>query len=326
MITGNKRKSTISVDDVLHLTDGGKDIYLKYVGKLSKGAMKRPWGRDTHPSWGVWQAPDGIWMWKDHASEEVGGPMQFVQRMFNLGYPEAIQKVCFDLGLDAMEVRADRVYKIQEKTANSYIHITAKVMKFKERHHAFWNSVDVTEDWCKKFDCYAVKELSINRKKVAINEHERVFVYLASDINKVKVYFPDRDGNSRFRTNVPYQYLWGYNKITHLCDNLVIHKSMKDLITFAQIHPHNIATQNESTKIFTADVVDTINHVAEQVWVFYGSDTDGVGKCTEITGATGWKYINTPRNMLPEINDVYSYVKKHGLKKLEQYCKSKNLL
>lgn len=288
--------------------------------------MKRPWGRDEHPSWGVWQALDGVWMWKDQASEEVGGPLQFVQRLFNLSYPEAIQKVCYDLGLDNKYVEAHQVYVERNKEPTEYVHITAKVMKFKERHHAFWNSVEVTEDWCKKFDCYAVEELYISRRRVVIGEYERVFVYLASDIDKVKVYFPDRESGARFRNNVPFSYLWQRHKIVDKCHKLVVHKSMKDLITFAQLHPHNIATQNESVKLFTPEVVSSINHAADEVWMFYGSDDDGVKKCTEVTAQNNWKYINTPNHMLPDINDVYSYVKQHGLKKLEQYCKSKNLM
>lgn len=325
MITGKKKKTAFSFNDVLELTNNGRDIYVKYLGKISNKAMKRPWGKDSHPSWGVWQSAEGRWLWKDLATEESGGAIQFVQRMFNLSYSEAIDKIYYDLALGEKDVSVKRQYDDGTAMKVEYIHIAAKVMKFKERHHAFWNAVGVTEDWCKKFDCYAVKELAINRVKYPIGEYECVFVYFASDINKVKVYFPNREGAGRFRTNVYFEYLWEYHKQTH-SDKLVVHKSMKDLITFAQLHPHNIATQNESIKVFSPDVVDKINEMSDEPWVFYGSDVDGVKKCIEITKNTGWKYINTPHNMLPEVNDIYSFVKKHGINKLEQFCKLKKLI
>jgi hypothetical protein len=323
MVEGKKKIDTIPVEDIMHLTNGGREIYEKYLGKVGK-IMKRPWGSDKHPSWGIFCKED-VWMWKDQAKEEAGGPVQFVQRLFNISYGEAIQKICFDFKLDTKEIKADRVFKIQEKTSTSYVHITARIQKFKPRHHQFWNAVDVTEDWCKKHNCFAVKELAINRQKITIGTYEIVFVYLAPDIEKVKVYFPDREEGARFRTNVPYNYLWNHSSCQK-CDKLVIHKSMKDLITFAQLHPHNVATQNESVKVFNPEMVEKINNLSPEPWVFYGSDTDGVNKCKQVTAEHKWKYINTPKAMLPEINDVYSFVKKHGLKKLEEFCKQKHLL
>jgi hypothetical protein len=152
-----------------------------------------------------------------------------------------------------------------------------------------------------------------------------VFVYLADDIDKVKIYFPQREKQYRFKNNVPGTYLWQYNH-TDKCNKLVTHKSMKDLIVFSLLHPHNIATQNESVQVFNEENREKISKICEENWVFYGSDRDGVEKCQKVTKEYGYKYINTPAAMLPEINDVYGYVKKHGLRKLEEFCKQKQLL
>jgi len=324
MVKGNK-KSFVDVDDLLYYTDGGKEIYQLYLGEV-KRVMKRPWGTDNHPSWGVFPV-NGVWIWKDQATEESGGPVQFVQTLFNLTWSEALEKINKDLKLDDKATREGRIYRLHAPEQKKYAHITAKTRKFGNRHHKFWNAAEVNEDWCKKHNCFAVKELSINRKKVAISEEERVFVYLADDINKVKVYFPDRprDTGERFRTNVPGNYLWGFNKLEG-CDKLVIHKSNKDLIVFSLLFPCNITTQSESIKVFDKANVDRINGITKEPWVFYGSDMDGVRKCTTITDTNGWRYINTPQHMLPEVNDVYSFVKKHGLKELEKFCQAKGLL
>lgn len=326
MIQGNKR---LTHADVIAATNNGKDVFIKYLGKIHRSAIKRPWGKDEHPSFGVFQSSSGEWMWKDQAREEVGGAIQLVQRMFNLTYAEAIRKVMFDFGLGDEAVKASRAFEenspIAQELQKDYAHITCKVMKFKERHHQFWNAVGVSEEWCKKFDCYAVKELAINHKKMLIGEHERVFVYHAKDIDKVKVYFPDRESGGRFRNNVPFKYLWCHNNLKN-CDKLVVHKSMKDLITFAQIHPHNIATQNESAKLFDEGLVNTINGISSNVTLFYGSDKDGMTKAKEVIKLTGWKMLNTPTSMLPDVNDAYSYVKQYGLEKLEELCKIKNVL
>jgi hypothetical protein len=326
MIKGNKKKERMSTDDLFYYTNDGKDVYEKYLGKVHKGVMKRPWGEDNHPSFGIFKAK-GTWMWKDIAREESGNPIQFVQKLFGLSYVEAMDKILYDFELADKEVRADMVYnrQIRDDEEKDYSHISAKIQRFKNRHHQFWNCVEVNEDHCKKHNCFAVKELAINHKKYAIGEHEKVFVYLADDINKVKVYFPDREGGDRFRTNVPYRYLWDSHKI-ECCDKLVIHKSNKDKIVFSMLYPNNVITQNESIKVFDKNMVDRINQLSAEPWVFYGSDMDGVQKCKAITDTNSWKYINTPKALLPDINDVYSYVKKFGLKELETFCKTKELL
>jgi hypothetical protein len=323
MIEGNK-KLTISAEDLVYYTNGGREVYERYMGRLHKGAMKRPWGTDKHPSFTVFPYED-MWLWKDMATEEAGNPITFVQNLFGLSYKEALHKIAYDFNLTDKAVLADKVYTIQKAEPKRYAHITAKIQKFQVRHHQFWNIVGVTEDWCKKFNCFAVKELAIDRVKYPISDKERVFVYYAKDISKVKVYFPDRQGADRFRTNVPFNYLWEFSNL-HNCDKLVIHKSMKDLITFAQIFPCNISTQNESIKVFDEDVVSKINSITTEPWIFYGSDNDGVRKCTEVTNTNGWKYINTPKKDLPLVNDAYSYTKKYGLKQLEEFCKQKHLI
>lgn len=324
MITGIKQDQ-LTTGDLFYYTNGGKEIYEMYLGKQvnSRTIMKRPWGSDNHPSWGIF-LKDDVWLWKDQATEEVGNAVTFVQKLYDISFLEAVNKIKGDFGLGDKQSIKDRHYVIQASEPKKYSHITAKTFRFRERHHFFWNVADVTEDWCKQHDCYAVKELSINRRRITIGSDETVFVYLADDIKKVKVYFPDRR-EMRFRTNAPSDYLWEAHKMKW-CDRVVIHKSMKDLIVFSQIFPHNIATQNESIKLFDEEVVSQINLLSPDPWLFYGSDNDGVKKCTEVTKVNGWKYINTPKSMLPQINDVYGYVKQHGLKQLEEFCKQKHLL
>lgn len=322
MIKG-KKIITIDADDLLYYTNGGRDVYEKYIGKVSK-IMKRPWGTDNHPSWGVFRS-DGVWLWKDSATGECGTAIQAVQKLFNLTYRDAIAKIAFDFELTDKPVISDKVYEMQKYEPKKYAHITAEVCRFKDYHHRFWNAAEVNEDWCKKNHCYATTRLYVNRRRVVINEKEPVFVYLADDIDKVKVYFPEREKGGRFKTNVPSTYLWNYHKLDRN-DKTVIHKSNKDSIVFSLLHPHNLISQSEASEIFTEENMERINAISEETWLFYGSDEQGVKTSKTITSKTGWKYINTPANMLPDINDVYSYVKKHGLKELENFCKTKGLL
>jgi len=248
MVKGKQKPILLSVDEIYNLTSGGYDIYRYYLGdNITSGIMNRPWsGKEKKLSWGIFYR-EGVWFWKDLATEESGTAIQFVTRYFHLSQADAIQKIMWDFGLGGSE-------------------------------------------------------------------------------DAVKIYFPDRESTERFRNNVSYHYLWNYENIADSCESLIVQKSMKDLIVTTMIEPCCISTQAEAVKIFNEDVVEKINKVTKKPWIWYGSDWDGVKKCKEITDTNKWKYINTPKDLLPEINDAYGYVKAFGLKKLEEFMRSKKVI
>lgn len=326
MIEGNERRTYLSVADILSATNGGFDIFKYYLRNVSR-LMQRPWGKkEKKLSWGIFPR-NGVWFWKDHGDESTGTAIHFVEKYFNLNFNQAKDKICFDFGIGGKEINTTPVKVTWEKpdVEKDFTDIVFNSQPFKKQHHEFWNVVEIDEAHCKKYSCYALKDLAINRKKVNIGVNEASFVYISKEERACKIYFPERDKEGKFRNNVSYTYLWNYENVKE-CENLIIQKSVKDMIVTSLITPCVIATQAEAIKIFDEKTVEKINKVSKKPWIWYGSDWDGVKKCKEVTNTNGWKYINTPKHLLPEINDVYGYVKKFGIKKLEEFMKSKNLV
>ena len=329
MVKGKQKPVLLSVDEIYNFTSGGYDIYRYYLGDtITSGIMNRPWsGKEKKLSWGIFYR-EGVWFWKDLATEESGTAIQFVTRYFHLSQGDAIQKIMWDFGLGGKEINKKPQIVTWQKPEirEEKIKIKFSTIPFEKRHHEFWNAAEVTEDHCKKYECYAVKDLIIGTRRIYIDPNERAFAYYCTLEDAVKIYFPDRESTERFRNNVSYHYLWNYENIADSCENLIVQKSMKDLIVTTMIEPCCISTQAEAVKIFNEDVVEKINKVTNKPWIWYGSDWDGVKKCKEITDTNKWKYINTPKDLLPEINDAYGYVKAFGLKKLEEFMRSKKVI
>lgn len=321
-MTGDKKIPLLTGDDILFYTGGGRDIYIRYLGKADK-IMKRPWGKDRKPSWGVFLY-NGLYFWKDQATENSGTAIQFVQKMFGLTYKEALDKLIWDFGLGGKESKVERIDNQYVKEEKKPVHIAYTLQPFQQRHKDFWECVGASEEWCAKFKCFAVENLTIDRKKVYIKSTERVFVY-ESDSVLCKVYFPDRVGMNRFRNNLPWDYLYNIDNVEK-GKRIVVQKSMKDLITLALIYPNVIATQSEHLKIFTPEVVEKIENISKDIFVWYGSDSDGVKKCQNITKEFGWKYINCPKDEDSTVNDSYSYACKYGIDKLKEFCQQKQLI
>lgn len=331
MIKGKIIPPQFQVKDILDRTNGGYDIYRYYLGKVER-LMSRPWGKkESHLSWGLFPR-DGVWFWRDIASEEIGNAIHFVERYFNLSFKDALFKISSDLGFID-----NRVKKVITWTApdisdeENYCHISFIDMPFTNKHHAYWNSMEVTEQDLKKINCFAVKNLSIRRKIFKLGKDEIVFAYYSSEEDAVKIYFPERSKDQRFRNNVSYHYIWNYNNLKN--EKLIIQKSFKDMAVISMIFPNVCATQAEGIKIFNDETVSRIKNISNDVTVWYGSDLDGVNKCIEITNNFGWKYINTPKDLLPNVNDASAFVQMHnkiknntGLKKLEEFMKLKNII
>lgn len=313
------KKKPYSAQEIYDLTNGGYDIFRYYLGNVKK-LMSRPWGkRENKPSWGVFQSGN-FWFYKDFAKEETGNAISFVMKMFSLSYADSIDKITNDLFLNnSVTIKVRK----QELPKKEYSHISFTTQNFKEGHHLFWNCVGISEEYCKKYNCFALKDYAINRNKYNIG-NEIAFAYYAEDIDKVKLYFPFRDKGLKFINNVPYRYLWNVESIGE-GGNLIIQKSMKDLMVTSLVRERVIATQAEAFSIFDEDTVNKINSLSEKPILFYGSDEDGVSKSIKITEAFDWDYINTPKVELPEINDTYGYVKKYGIESLEELFKRKGI-
>lgn len=320
----------ITSDDILAATNGGYDIYMYYEGCVKK-VMKRPWGNDNHPSFGIFPYT-GQYMWKDAAKEDSGNAIKYVQLKFGLSLEEAKQKILYDFGLGGTQINANPVRVTWDKPngEEEYAFISFDSMKFTKRHHLFWNIAGVSEEWCNKYECWAVKSAAINRKRVPIGKDEIVFAYYCPEEDAVKLYFPDRK-ESRFRNNVSGTHLWNFSNLGE-CPILVGQKSMKDLIVTTLFTPCVFAVQSENVKLFIDDdgkpteVTNMINAKAKSVFLSYGSDPDGKEKSIRISKALNWNWVNPPNKYLPETNDIYSLAANQGLNEVEKLFKQKKII
>lgn len=318
----------ITTEYILSITNGGWDIFVKEIGYFPVGrAFKHPLKRDRDPSGSIFNC-EGVWLLFDWASTfPTMNALQFVAAKYGIDWREARKKVCADLGIEKMDkeyVPLEVFRKPPEYGVND-IHVSFTEGKWRKEHHEFWENTDVTKAHCLKYDTFAVKEAAINRRKVKIKPNEVVWAYYAADIDRVKLYFPERPKKERFRGNVPNDYIWNINNVGE-CDKLVVQKSMKDLLCTTVLFECVIATQNESAKIFTNALADRVNVLSKNIWLAFGSDPQGVQQSKEISDFYKYKWVNPPKNLLPEINDAYSLEKAFGVEAWKECLIKKGIL
>ncbi len=320
-------QKAITWDYILSITNNGWDVFRVELGKfpVSK-AFSSPLRKDRSPSFTVFNK-EGKWWWKDFSTGDAGDALKFVRLRYSLNGKEAIDKICQDLGISqtTKEYKPLQIIEKAPEWNESEVHIGFSDKKWTKEHHKFWEGTEVDEAHCRKYDTYAVKELAVNRRRVKIGEKEVVIAYYASDVDKVKIYFPERAKGHRFKGNVDGRYLWNLHGIEK-CDKLIVIKSMKDLLCTTVMFPCVIATQNESAAIFTEDVVDKIYILSKNIWVAYGSDKQGVEQSTLLSEKYNWKWVNPDNKLLPDINDAYSLIKAKGIDAWRECLRKKRIL
>jgi hypothetical protein len=84
---------TITVEEILFNTNGGKQIFEKELGCIPRKAINSPLRNDKNPSFSVFLANNGLWMYKDFSNDDAGTAIQFVQKRYNLSFKEALEYV-----------------------------------------------------------------------------------------------------------------------------------------------------------------------------------------------------------------------------------------
>lgn len=327
-VKGAKKPPMITWNDVLKHTQGGWSVFANEIPGLRLGeAFCSPLRKDRHASCGL-TFKDGVWFMKDFANGDVLTALQFIQKKYGLIFSVAVSKMAEDYGLKEISNKKYVVQSLQEapKYNENEVQINWWPSKWRKEHYKFWENTEVDKTHCEKHNTFAIKELAINRRIVKIGDNEVVWCYYAPEQDRVKIYFPEREREKRFKNNIHGQYIWELSTINQ-CDKLIVHKSMKDLIVSSVIFPCNISTQNESIQTFTPELVSTLNDLSQKIYIFYGADDDGKQKSIEITKEHGYKWVNTKNEYLKQgINDAYSLVKAFGIKELEALYKYKHIL
>ena len=321
-----EKKRELSLDEILYLTSNGMDIYEKEL-RLKKDGEKYiglcPLHSEKTPSFTVFK--DGNYCCFG-CGNKGSNAINLVMELFHLSFKEAIQKVKWDFNLTDKKVDNFFIKHLQEgKKEDRRIAIDIKFEPFlnwEDRHKQFWEVAQIPWEFASD-KIYAVNNAWIANSKVRIGKNEVVWAYLA-DENKVKLYFPERKKQERFRNNVPGNYLWGFNSAKE-CEKLIVSKSVKDMIVLSYIFPCVVATQNENAAIVDEVMKDKIESLSKDIYLSWGSDIQGTEQSILVTNKYNWNWCNPDKKFLPS-NDPYSLAKAYGIEEVKNMLKHKKLL
>lgn len=316
---------TITADEILQSTNGGRDIFERELGKIGKKCINSPLRNDKNPSFSIFLSNNGLWMYKDFSNGDSGTAIKFLQLRYNLDYKGVLNYIKNN-NFVLQPIQQTTVVKKEEKKE---LIVDWVEMPFSDRHKQYFDQYELDEPFLKTRDIYALKKIAINKRVISIPDYQYKFAYYASDIDKIKVLTLGEGvtKQEKWRSfSIENKYIWDYWRYKE-CNNLFVVKSNKDAACIAKLGRCAVSLQSEDAKVFLENNVEKILAISKNPIILMGADQQGFDTSYAITQATGWKWFNTKKKYLQKynINDPASLVEVYNMKKLEKELLEKGL-
>ena len=313
-------------DEILESTDGGRNIFEKELKEIPKKCINSPLREDNNPSFSVFLANNGLWMYKDFSNGDSGTAIQFIQKLYNIPYNKAIEHIL------SLNIHTNTAHnKLIKEQPKKLIIVDWVEQKFTDQHKRYFDDYELDEKFLNSRDIWALKTIALNKRIQKFPEHQFKFAYYAKDLDQIKVLTLGKEvtKDDKWRSyNIPNNYIWNlWRYKENSCETLFVCKSVKDDSVFSKIGRCSVSLQSEDAKIFLEHNVDNILKVSKNPIIVMGTDEQGFNTSLNITKTTKWKWFNVKKKYLRmyDCNDPAELVKIFSLKKLEKELKIKNL-
>ena len=331
-ITGVKRV-TLTPESILRKISE-YDVFMYYMPdktwKLNQVTLS-PFRKERNPSFVIGNKSGNLSFIDFADTSKRGDCFHFVKLLFNISTIDEVLKMIdrdFGLGISSgKDVGKYKMivgnYKQPEELGKRYSLIQVKTRKFTNEELAYWNSYHQDISDLRENNIYSISKLYLNRQSFPLKETELRFGYLYD--GHWKIYVPyTTNKRGKWLSNVPLSTAKGLENLRP-DKNTLICKSLKDYMVCRKVYPHVCHIQNESTAALSDEVVEFIKNNSKEV--FYGGDSDVPGKKASfaITESFGFRHINPPDNLLPEVKDFADWAKLKGLEVIRLHFRKKGL-
>ncbi len=275
-----------------------KDIFDFYIAPFSNGEVLKakktilsPLRVESNPSFNIYQARNcrengNAWRFKDFAGEQ-GSCFDFVMKLFNLPFSEALIKINNDMNLKLEENPIEISNSITNNTrVNNSVeiifdeHSKCKTKQFSERELSYWLDYGITLEHLKYFNVEAIDIFTGYSKKrdkpYSIESHKEypIFGYINKDF--AKIYKPfDTMYRFQYLGSKPSDFIFGLKQLPQNGDVLFITGGEKDVISLYSHGYHAISLNSETSSFDTKKCVE-LKERFKNIIVLYDNDKTGM--------------------------------------------------
>ena len=278
----------LSLDDTPRLTTHEILTYVSeeyivshYLGisKIQPGNYHSPFRDEHRPSFTI-RYDRGKLKFHDHADGFEGDIFDVLQKMYNKTLVEVTAMVYNDMikgRITAPTLRAPRAIK------DSYSEFRPEIRRYTTDDLTYWKEHKISKKTLEEYQVYPLKSLYLSKNESRFNRiyHHKskdpCYCYVFQDTNgkeKYKFYWPMR-GSHKFLSNTPKTIIQGEAQLKAPGSNLVITKSLKDVMALSEFGIQSIAPNAESVHI-SPEKIENYKRDFKRIISLYDYDRTGM--------------------------------------------------
>lgn len=310
----NLEKRLITKNDVFNRLSS-LEIFKSYCANFDVSKpIHSPFRKDKNPSLGFFIGRKGEIVFKDLATGETGDCLDFVQKLFNLSYFEALSKIACDFQFEKcdfffkdMSYNSNKVSRMNKQQIDSILSsfekplLTVKTREWNNDDARYWFSVGVTFKALQFYNVHPVELIFINDTVIKADKLSYAFVVVEDNIEYYKIYQPfNKEGKKWFSSQNSEMWL-GWNQLPETGTDLIITKSMKDVMALGSIlRIPAVALQSETTKP-SYSKLDLLKKRFRDIYILFDNDYDKEINIGRIKGKELTDDINGYQLEIPDI-------------------------
>ena len=252
----------------------------------------------------------GEWRYKDFATGDDGSCFDLVMKLFNLSFPEALQKINSDLTL-LLDATQEPI-KSNRQLAQEVTKFTIKRKPFNHAEKGFWLKFGIDEQTLKRFNVSSLEEFSTTSKignPYTTKSSFDKFIFAYENDNWVKLYKPLDEKKYKFQYlgTKEQGFIFGWKQLPENGELLIITGGEKDVMTLAA-KGFNAITLNSETATLPKNIVDELKLRFKTILVLYDNDETGLKQSNILAVAHGLHRLVLPtlQNNGKDISDYFA--------------------
>lgn len=252
----------------------------------------------------------GEWRYKDFATGDDGSCFDLVMKLFNISFPEALQKINSDLTL-LLDTTQEPI-KSNRQLAQEAPKFTIKRKQFNDAEKEFWLKFGIDEQTLKRFNVSSLEEFSTTSKignPYTTKSSSDKFIFAYENNHWVKLYKPLDEKKYKFQYlgTKEQGFIFGWKQLPENADLLIITGGEKDVMTLTA-KGFNAITLNSETATMPKSIVDELKLRFKTILVLYDNDETGLKQSNILAVAHGLHRLVLPtlQNKGKDVSDYFA--------------------
>lgn len=313
---GKSRHTTLLVNEVLSKISES-DIAQRYLNiNQVPCVINSPLREDSKPSFGIYSLDGNRIYWKDFATQDSGGILDLLQKMWNTSLEETLRKILSDYKDVHKSINCKKLAKSIQNKPLSLVRkseIQVKTRNWKSWDIDYWSSYGISLKWLKYAEVYPISHIfySKDNHNYIFTADKLAYVYVEHKEGKTtyKIYQPLNKNGHKWSNKHDNSVISLWSKLPDTGDKLCICSSLKDaLCLWANTGIPAINPQGEGYDI-SQTAIKELKKRFKQIYVLYDNDDVGIADGHKLADKTGFKYIELPKFQAgKDISDLFHHL------------------